>query len=179
MKKILVIVLFLSACGISRPTPDVGDTVVLEERLQQLLGESTELMRRGETDRAFAALELARDLSPEDPRVLDGLGCVEWRRKNYRSAKYFFQRALAANPRYDRAYTHLALVAEREGDRQAAVELLQIAVKLNPLNFRSRNNLAVALLEKGDRKAYHQLLKAVEAGGRKDVVIQHNLGRFE
>ena len=171
----------MTACAPIGPEVSLQDELVMEERIEALLGEATQRMREGTNlsyDQAFAALELARDLKPNDPRVIDGLGCVEWRRGNYDLAEHFFSKALELNPRYDRAYAHLAFVAKRKGDLEAARDLLKIAVALNPLNFRSRNNYAIVLAEQNDeREAYHQLLKAYQSGGRGDIVLDYNLER--
>lgn len=150
-----------------------------EARVQKLIVAATDALRQGTPEaleRAQGALEVARDLSPNDPRILDGLGCVEWRREHYGLAAEFFNRAIALEPKYDRPYVHLALIAERRGRKEVAKEYLQTAIKLNPLNFRARNNLAVMLLEEGyPHAAVRQLLQAYNSGAQKDVVVLHNL----
>jgi len=170
----------LVACFGNASHRSPGAELALEESLKNLLTVATKDLRLGtiaSLERASASLELARDLSPNDSRVLDGLGCVEWGRENYKLAQYFFNRALEANPNYDRAYAHLALVAERRGDSKAAYGLLKIAVGLNPLNYRSRNNYAAVLGSQGySQEAYRQLLRAYQAGGKDSAVVLSNLG---
>ncbi|MCB0344214.1 MAG: tetratricopeptide repeat protein [Bdellovibrionales bacterium] len=150
-----------------------------EEHLQSLLNQSIEYMEQGSDDtleNANNALELARDLDPNDPRVLDALGCVEWRRGNYKLAAYFFEKALAADSGYDRAYVHLALNEERLGRIDSAEELLRIAIQLNPMNFRARNNYAALLLDKGfPHEARKQLQRAAHSAGREDAIMEINL----
>jgi|GEM_PF-3305824 len=171
----------LAGCYLPPPNtnPSLEDQVRLEDTLRSALTQATADLRQGDEpglDRAFAALEVARDLAPNDPRVFDGLGAVEYRRRNSKLAESFFKRAISLNPDYDRPYAHLALIAEDRGDRAAAIELLKLAIKLNPLNFRARNNLAKLLKDDGaDAEAYKELLKAYQSGAQDDIVIAHNL----
>lgn len=147
-----------------------------DQKLVSLLTIATQALRASKLPQAEAALKLAQELSPDDPRVLDGLGCVEWRRGNHALAEEFFRQALFENRLYDRGYMHLALVAAEQRDHEAAKELLQIALQLNPLNFRARNNLAAELLDSGDKdKAYQELLVAVQSAQKSDVVLSENL----
>lgn len=195
--KLVATLLFatLTAGCMPRAVPlDIQDEVSLEFRLKELLTQGTLLMRRGDRaglERAYASLEVARELSPFDPRVLDGIGCVEWRKGNSALAEFFFKEALKQNPEYDRAYAHLALIAEGNGELDAALELLQIAVAKNPLNYHSRTNLGALMLEasNGERnmgainnleasrvkeKAYHELRKAYQSADREDPVLNYN-----
>lgn len=150
-----------------------------EQQVQLLITKSIDEMTkdaRAALDSANNALELARDLDPRDPRVLDGLGCVEWRRGNHDLAAYFFEKALKADPNYDRAYVHLALYEELNQRPDSAERLLRTAIKLNPMNFRARNNYAALLLDKGLRhEARKQLQRAVHAGARNEPFVLLNL----
>ncbi len=155
--------------------------VLREQRVRELLRAGTASLRSSELDRAEASFLVARELSPRDPRVLDGLGCVEWRRRNEKLAAYYFRRAFEENAEYDRPLAHLALVAEGRGHHRAARELLRRAIELNPLSFRSRNDLAAVLLRLArggppSDDAYRELLRAFELAGPEDPVVRHNLG---
>ena len=145
---LLVLICSCSACVPLRQTAP-GDEVLLEQKLVGLLTQATLLMREGD-ERSYqdslATLFIAKELAPEDSRVLDAIGCVEWRRGNDQIAEHYFRAALELNPYYDRAYAHLALVAEKRGDIGIARELLQTAVSMNPLNYRSRSNYAQLLI---------------------------------
>lgn len=176
----LLVPLLLIGCSAQIVPPLNGEQIAMrEQKVTLLISKAVNLMRRGDAasfDEAFDALELARDLLPTDPRIVDGLGCVEWRRGNHKLAEHFFKKALEFDPYYDRAYSHLAIVAHENGDKQAALDLLQIAVKMNPLNHRSRNNYAVELLEEGNTyDAFHQLQRASLAVDEDDPVLSHNL----
>ena len=175
-----VMIVLLSGCvAVPQGQVPLQDRLAIEGKIRELVETATVAMRVGTPsalDRAQAALEVARDINPDEARVVDGLGCVEWRRGNHRLAEKFFKQALELNPDYDRAFAHLAMVAEADGDRNAARTLLQTAVKMNPLNYRSRNNYAALLLEDGQTKAaYQQLLRAVQSGGGSEAEIKANL----
>ena len=191
---ILLFAVVSVGCGPRAVPLDIQGEVSMEFRLKELLTQGTLLMRRGDQaglERAYAALEVARELSPFDPRVLDGIGCVEWRKGNPALAEFFFKEALKQNPEYDRAYAHLALIAERNGEVDAALELLQIAVAKNPLNYHSRTNLGALLLEASREEgvkgklnsqeakrikemAYLELRKAYQSADKEDPVLNYN-----
>jgi len=180
MKRIVLILVFLQACA-SVPQRSPENAATLERRIQMMMEQSIHFLREGSPESlklAQQTLEVARELSPEDGRVLDGLGCVEWRNGNRKLAKYFFRRAIKANPEYDRPYGHLALIAEQEGDRKAAQELFRLALKLNPLNYRARNNFGVLLLKTGaSAEGSRQLLRASASSDGEEAVIEHNVAR--
>ncbi|MCC6220891.1 MAG: hypothetical protein IT291_06600 [Deltaproteobacteria bacterium] len=127
-------------------------------------------------DSARALLSLAESLSPDDPRVADGFGCLAWRENDFDLAEEYFKKAVSLDSNYDRGYAHLALVAMQNGDREAAKKLFEIALYLNPLNYRARNNFAGLLIEGGETKeAYEELLKAQGSGATDEWEIQNNL----
>lgn len=159
----------------------------IESKLQELLAKGVfdlEGNSKESVDRAQAAFELAKALSPEDPRVLDGLGSVAFRRGDYLKAKGLFQQAVMADESYDPAYMHIAAVAEHNGDLLAAYQLLQKAIEKNPLNYRAHNNLGVFLLKYNSKEeasvkhAKNELLKAsqlLESSQVQGSVIEKNL----
>lgn len=153
-------------CAVERPL-SAEQQAQLELSVQHLLSRATASLRSGSTEQleeAYNALELARDLDAQDPRIIDGLGCVEWRKGNYRLAAHFFRKALLIDPEYDRAYAHLALYEEQAGNISEALALLRRAVQLNPLNYRSRSNYSALLLQIGRRaEAQKQFQRASAA----------------
>lgn len=174
MKWLCISSLVLVVACVTPPTPPS------EEEVQQLLVRSLELMRsydreggRGKLESARAALDLLREVSPTDPRVLDAIGCVEWRRGYPDEAMHFFRRAIEVNQSYARAYGHLALVAQENGDIEVARELLATAVRLDPGDYRSRNNWATLLTDQS--RARREFLKALHAAAQQPEVILHNL----
>lgn len=174
--------LFLSGCFRVSTLDNTDTEMAREARVKELLGRATLNLRKGSIESYHTAeseLALALDLAPNDPRVVDGLGCIAWRLANIVRAEYFFKTAIALDPNYDRAYAHLAAVAEHNGDMAAAHSLLEQAVKLNPVNYRSRNNLAAFLINHGDAqdsvaRADFELIKAARSGGAQELVVTEN-----
>lgn len=166
---------------------NVQQEVAREKRVRELLIEARDLLRSNSVKNhrhALQALELGRELMPSDPRILDGIGCVEWRLGNEKTAEYFFKKALASKPNYDRAYAHLALVAESRGEFVAAIGLYRRALNHNPMNARARNNLAVLLLDNSRdplvrRRAEEQIRRAAHSFSKKDAVVEYNLLQFQ
>ena len=76
-----------------------------EQKVRELLEESVRQMERNTPvalDRAQAALELATTIKEKDVRVLDGLGCVSWRRGRPVESKQYFRKAIELDPYYSR-----------------------------------------------------------------------------
>lgn len=152
-------------------------------KVDELLSRAVRLMRQGDAQSlraAYSALLLAEELSPKDARIADGFGCIAWRQKNWSAAEQHFKDSRKFNPEYDRAYAHLALVAEKRGDLEEAFKLYQTALSLNPLNYRARNNYAAALFDSGRSKeqkeqAVKELRKAVQGSPKVDEVLGRNL----
>jgi len=185
MKKLFILLLLLfapSAC--IKPKELTPKEVAMREiKLRELLKHGNAELRKGTWegfDQAQADYSTARDLSPEDPRVIDGLGCVAWRKGNAELAEFYFRRARELNQNYDRPLVHLALIAESRGHREAAEGLLRRAMRTNPLNYKARNNYAALLLntnETGPRiaEAQRELLKARELADEEDPIVSGNL----
>ena len=156
-----------------------------EQKIRELLSEGNKKLRQGDwdsLDRAQAAYSTARELDRDDARVIDGLGCVAWRKGNAQLAEVYFRRSIELNRDYDRPLAHLALVAESRGHHRASVELLRQAMELNPLNYRTRNNYAAVLMDTDGRsdepqlaEAHRELLKAYELAGPEEEFISKNI----
>lgn len=171
----------LVGCARSAPLSPEEQTL-REQRIRQLLSSGNRSLRAGDEglDAALASYTIARELAPEDPRVLDGLGCVAWRKGNIDMAEMYFRRAAELDSRYDRPVAHLALVAEARGHRRAALGLLVRAVQMNPLSFRARNDFAAEILRihrsgKELGEAHREILKALELAGPDEPVLRFNL----
>lgn len=184
---VFILLLILSACRHQLPqATNYTDGYKRENTIVELLRAGTKRLRSASSadlSQARAQFELARELAPEDPRVWDALGCVEIRRGGSKLAEFYFREALKRNQNYDRAYMHLASIAESRGDLPAAEELLRTSVAMNPLNLRSRNNLAAFLINhkqaspKSQGEAYGELLKVKSRD--EDQVVRHNLAIVE
>ncbi len=193
MKKVLLLTLvgvsfLFTSCVVQESPVTMWDELALENRLVELLATVTTNLRSDKRDalvQAEGAAMLAAELSPNDPRVLDALGCVAWRLGDLERAEEFFKKALQQNPDYDRAYDHLAFIALADGNEAAAEALLSEALRRNPLNHRARNNLAVYYFEKSDGnwdnfdKAYQELIKITPTKAGKEKIVRKNYSLFD
>ena len=168
-------------CGLLAPVKNGSDNELKREQfVRSLLEASVESLRQNKLDEARAQLRLANEVKPKDARILDGLGCLAWRESDYGLATYYFQQAITLRPDYDRAYAHLALIAQAEGNIKAALQLLEKAISLNPQNYRARNNYGVILLEQDslDKTAkklgFRELIKAYVSTPKPDAVLKEN-----
>lgn len=157
----------------------VAERARRSQSVEKLLGQSVLWMREGGRDsleHAQSALLLAAELSPSDPRISDGLGCVYWRKGDVPAAEKYFMQAKRLDIFYGRAYVHLALVAQYRGEPIKAKKLLEYALELDPLDYRARNNYAVQMgeeLKPGDgrsEKVAQEILKAKHS-------VRLNLGK--
>jgi tetratricopeptide (TPR) repeat protein len=118
-------------------------------------------------------------LIPTHPVLLDNLGMVYFdrfmntgKRAHLDRAANLFEEAMAQNPDYDLAGTHLeaALIQRLTGDPQTDArvheKIIQVdrhLLEINPFNPFVRKNLAEAYYNLGDRyQARQELLKAIE-----------------
>jgi len=179
---LLIIAVMLGGVSCSRvqhPQRTPEQEALIEQELRGLLYKTVLLLRKGDSEslvQAESMLLLAQELRFNDARILDGLGCLAWRRGDMDLASRYFRDSIAKDPNYDRPYVHLASIAESRGDVSTAKELLVMALKINPMNYRARNNLMALLVDKeGDvPQAYRELLKVKEGVGEIDPIFEHN-----
>lgn len=75
-------------------------------------------------DEAGELADRAREITPDEPSVLDTLGLVNYQRKQYSAARRLFEQAVAKQSNPTRR-AHLAMARMMTGERDAAVEELQ------------------------------------------------------
>lgn len=174
----------VSGCAVAPDRVVGGDKSSIEWQISALLRRSRAALndgRREQTDRAEALLDLAASLKSHDARVVDGLGCVAWRRGLIMEARRRFQEAIDLDPAFDAAYMHLALAEQVLGNLNQTRELLAAGARLNPLNYQLLNNYAAFLIDTGSgnsalkNEAYQSLLKASEIAGSGERQISENL----
>ncbi len=169
------------ACFLPRKKFLPEEEVFVEQKVKLLLAQGNKFLLKKDTlNLAKASYQVARELKPNDPRVIDGLGAVAWREGEIELALYYFKRAYSFDSKYDRPLVHLALIAEKRGDLFAAKELLLKAIEINPLNYRAKNNLAVLIkhYEKDpDKKGLTELYQAYALAGKDDPVLNYNFAK--
>jgi Tfp pilus assembly protein PilF len=79
--------------------------------------------------------------SPNSALLLNNLGLVSMRKKQYAEAKDNFERAMRLRPNYTDAHLNLGRLDEETGDISEAETQLKAAVALAPLSVQARNEL--------------------------------------
>ncbi len=187
MKRYLALfslILFFSSCISQNSSISDVEIIKREKSLSLLVDKAIYFLSNNEPSnlkKAKDSLLLAKEISPLDERVLDGLGCVFYIEKNYKKAEKYFKKSIEVNPSYASGWAHLALIAEREGDLKAAKFLHEKALEYAPLDYRARNNYAVFLAEnvkKSSRlykKAKVEIRKANSQVEGKEGILRKNL----
>lgn len=186
LAKIIVaglVIILLTSCV---RTLNAAERLERKQQAEKILSRGVFALRentQSSLNSAMAAFQLAKELSPNDPRIIDGIACVYWRMGDNVSAKRLFEQVSQVDPFYSQAYEHLALIAEQEGDILGAKKHLENAISLSPLNYKARNNYAVILLKEAkDAKAisaaYMEMLKAAQYNSEPEPIIEYNLRRM-
>lgn len=106
--------------------------------------------RQGRSDVALRFLERARELSPDNFRILFNIGWVHDGNGRYEEALRYYRDALALNPEAAAARTNLGVVLSRLGQHREAVSELERAVSALPGSEAVRRSLGFALARAGE-----------------------------
>ena len=87
--------------------------------------------------RLLEQAQFLRRVAPNDPRVLDMLGCVYFRMGDLHSSRRHFEDALRLDPAYARATTNLGILEFASGDLVAASQLFASAIEANPAEYQA------------------------------------------
>jgi tetratricopeptide (TPR) repeat protein len=82
----------------------------------------------GDTERALKLAQTARALAPTDPRVMDTLGWILYRRGAYQQAFDLLKESVEKLPQDAVVHYHLGMAAARAGDHETAKKALGVAV---------------------------------------------------
>nr|WP_315467613.1 tetratricopeptide repeat protein [uncultured Undibacterium sp.] len=96
--------------------------------------------RNLQLDEALTLIEAANQLSPNDPYILDSLGWVKYRLKQYPDAEQFLRRSLSMRQDAD-VSVHLAEVLWAQSKKDEAMQLFTAAHKKDPQNSLLKNTL--------------------------------------
>jgi len=160
------------------PAIQIGNDPIKLHESASYVGKGVLALRAGNLEEASAAFNLAKELYPS-ASAADGLGCVAFRRKDYRQAEQHFLKALEMDESYASAHANLALLYELKNSRKKALGNYLKALQLQPSNYRSRNNYAAHLYDSNlVDLARHELLKAKIVRGVDEPIV-HNLKETE
>jgi len=87
--------------------------------------------KTGRLDEALQLIERAYELNPDDPAIMDSLGWVNYRLKNYERAEQLLSQAFTQMPDHEVA-AHLGEVLWVKGDRDRAKQVWQAGLAQQP-----------------------------------------------
>ncbi|MFZ6818051.1 tetratricopeptide repeat protein [Undibacterium sp. Ji22W] len=91
-------------------------------------------------DEALSLLEIANQLNPNDPYILDSLGWVKFRLKSYNEAEKFLRQSLSMRQDAD-VSIHLAEILWSQDKKEEAMQLFTDANRKDPQNALLKNTL--------------------------------------
>jgi uncharacterized protein (AIM24 family) len=121
----------------------------IDEEFLFHLSRGSDLLLRGDTEPARAALERAEALRPKDSKVLGLLGQAYYKLSRFDDAARVWQRLVDDNPIEPGGRVNLGLAYLKARRYLEAVKQLEIALDLNPEHKKAMGYLGLALLEAG------------------------------
>ena len=135
---------------VSIPGDGIEEITVPAVEFQVHLDAGEEFIRKKEYDRAMAALEKARQLKPEYPKILVALGYALSEQGDVDEAIRTFQKSVELDKYNIESYIYLGVALTRKGDMDGALKCFDFAANLNPMNFNARAGLASTLAIRGN-----------------------------
>jgi tetratricopeptide (TPR) repeat protein len=114
----------------------------------------------GAIDKAESVWKSALAVNPNNVDVLNNLGVLALRQKDYPQAAGFFQRAAKLKPDESKPHLNLGETYLKMGLRDQAETQLRAAVVLSPLDYRIRNDLGRLFLDEGREGAAEEQFRA-------------------
>ncbi len=160
-----------------------GDPVIRRNhaRLKTVMGHGW--LAGGQVELAREAYAAAIELSPEEASAFLGLGDVQLRLRDVRSAVGNYRRAIALEPSSQAGYVRLGEAYFRQGDTVAALAAWEQALALNPGDSRLQERIArvqqEARVAKNYRSRESQHFRIVYEGQRQEEVGRDLLAILE
>lgn len=150
-----------------------GDKKTNGKQLGSLMDEA---MKHQDYEGLQRAAINALSQNPSDARALAALGVVNYQRKKYLAALYFFNKSLAQSPNASDVHNNIGLVQLALKERKEAIKAFKKAFEANPNDGAAAANLGSIYASEGDYvKALNPLDHAVKAG-IKDGRVYNNYG---
>jgi len=128
----------------------------------------------GEVEAGWKALRRAVELDPLHPAILNGMGTLEWSRRDLTSAASYFERALDLSPEFS-AHNPLAITFAELGRHEEAMASSDRAVELAAPRLRRNFGMvvvrAVTLILGGRAEEGRALLREAELSGERPFWI--------
>ncbi len=136
---------------------------------------------------ALKEAQIANQLQPDDPNMLDTLGWAYYKQGNAKKAIEIFRRALSLDDSLADVHFHIATVLYDEGQLDEAVHHFRTTSTLDPTNAFARNNLAYLFSERGTnlKEALALVDEALELSPQNSAFLDtkgwifYGLGRYD
>jgi tetratricopeptide (TPR) repeat protein len=144
-----------------------GASLVLGNRVKDLLAQGNGHFARGEYPDALACFEKLAELKPRNADALNNVGATLCRLNRLEEAEDFLRRAIKVRPEYAEAHCNMGAVLEGRGSHPEAEASLRRALKIRPTYIDARCLLGLTLLAQGRLpEATSQLEKALKIAPR-------------
>jgi len=123
-------------------------------------------------------LKISYEKKPSNPEVNLNLGLLNLKKKDFISAKSFFENAINLNEKYEKAYQGLAISNERLLAKEEVIFFYKECIKKFPRNFFFNINLSIFYQKIGlENNSFSELLEAEKKDSSSPVVLL-NFGIF-
>jgi len=100
----------------------------------------------GENDKALAALNYGLKLDSQSVEGFEAAGCAHLRKKEYRDAETYLEKARALDPRNASVLRNLSVVYSQTHQHEKSLECLRTSYELNPDDYLTLYALSFACL---------------------------------
>ena len=130
-----------------------------------------------DAEKACKYLYLAKQLSPNDPTLLNILGTAEMKRGNYNYAEKYLLESIKNKANYKNAYNNLAALYQKMGENKKSIKIFYQLLADSPKDQRLLNNMGNVLIDLNRYKdAIYYLKRAIKIDSS-DASFYSNLGR--
>lgn len=112
--------------------------------------------------------------NPKDPKALNSLAMVYYKRGRFEAAEYLLNKAIAAHPNASELYGNLGIVQLAKNERREGIKSFRKALEINSRDYIAGANLGSIYIQEKD---YQKALIALEVPykkGTKDARILNN-----
>jgi tetratricopeptide (TPR) repeat protein len=143
------------------------------------------LIDRGKPAEARAELLRALKIKPDEAFACFHMGLLDFRERNFQSAREWFEKAIRSRPGFVEAHIELARTLMQLKENQAGMLEFDRALEIDPLSPKIHQALALELVEEGKlEEARKHLLEAMQVSGRDPkskmmlALVDDRLGQF-
>lgn len=131
------------------------------------------LKRQNESEMIKASQEILL-VNPANPKALNTLGMVNYKRGKYKASEYFIKRALKDAPNVSALYNNLGLVQLAQGEEREAIVSFKKGYQMNSSDAALGANLGALYVKNKDFKNAEYALESAYKKNPKDQKIASN-----